>query len=276
LQGLASRAGLDFDVLALPWGSALDSARIRATLGTRGGYAWLWSVATETSTGVANNIDNLKSIAREFDVRLCLDCMSAIGMVPLDLSDVYLASASSGKGLASVAGIALVFAQEDPAINHDAPASLDLALHLRDCEVSFTMPSPLLAALHASLGELIAEGSTRYARIERHDQWLRRAVAHTFRLIGEHSRASGVITLALESSMDSQLLGERLREHGVEIGFESAYLRERRWIQCALMGRYSELTLRRLPQLMQSSRQAPGSNALDKTPAALSHFAFGE
>jgi aspartate aminotransferase-like enzyme len=258
LRGLAERASLAFDTFALPWGHAFDATRIREQLRKRDDYTWLWTVATETSTGLANDLDLLKSIAREFALHLCLDCMSAIGVVQLDLSDVYLASASSGKGLSSVAGIALVFAQEEPRSCEQAPASLDLALHVNERAVAFTLPSPLVAALRASLGELIAEGETRYERIARHDRWLRQSIAATFEIIGEYERASGVVTIALPQHLNAQHIGEQLRAQHVEIGFESGYLREQRWIQCALMGRYSQLALRRLALLLRAACASSG------------------
>jgi aspartate aminotransferase-like enzyme len=276
LQGLAQRAALALDVVAFPWGHAFDLARVRETLSARNDYAWIWTVATETSTGVANEIAALKSVAREFGLRLCLDCMSAIGVVPLDLSDVYLASASSGKGLASIAGLALVFAQASGRACASGPASLDLALHSNEESVAFTLPSPLLAALNASLCELTTDSVARYARIARHDRWLRQTLAPEFEIVGEHASESGVITFALPDRIGSQRLGERLRKRGMEIGFESAYLRERGWLQCALMGRYSELALRRLPMLLRSECAELRSRSLNDTPTALPHFSLRE
>jgi aspartate aminotransferase-like enzyme len=48
---------------------------------------------------------------------VCVDAISSLGSVPLDLADVHLASGVSGKGLGAFPGLAIVF------YNHDiAPA----------------------------------------------------------------------------------------------------------------------------------------------------------
>jgi aspartate aminotransferase-like enzyme len=254
LANIATRAGLVFDALEVAWGEAIALSAVARKL-SADDYGWLWCVATETSTGSHFGIDALQTLAQQNSVRLCLDCMSAVGVAPLSLEKVFLASASSGKGLASVAGLAIVFAQSIPASRTQVPASLDLALHLHDGAVPFTLPSNLLDALHASLRELAPIQSTRYVEIAQDTARLRSALTrHQLApLTGEAHAANGIVTIPLSSNIDSTDIGQRLRSAGIEIGFESDYLRRRNWIQIALMGHYPRAMVERLPELIRES-----------------------
>src|SRR5258708_16213052 len=133
--------------LEWPWGRAWDIDQIASALD---GVGWMWGVHLETSTGLLNDLSAVRDLARERDVKLCLDCVSSVGAVPLDLDGVWLASGVSGKALGSYAGVAAVFASEIPA-PRAVPTYLDLAAALRTEGPRFTFASPLLAALEAAL-----------------------------------------------------------------------------------------------------------------------------
>jgi aspartate aminotransferase-like enzyme len=262
LCGLATRAGLSFSSLRVPWGAYLSMQSVREKIASEH-YGWLWCAVTETSTGARVDVNALKQITRDHGIAVCLDCMSAIGMTALDLSDVHLASASSGKALGSIAGLAIVFAKTRPQPREDIAATLDLALHLREDGVPFTVASPLLRALHASLHETSTNADMRFERIARDSQWLRAALqAHDLKLLLSTNdttdpsiNASGIITVDIENPANAQRVGQALRTHGVEVGFESDYLRRRNWTQIALMGQYSHASLLRLPrQIAQAVR----------------------
>ncbi len=255
LCGLATRAGLSFDTLRVPWGTGISMQRVQEKI-SEAHYEWLWCTATETSTGACVDLNALCALARNHDIALCLDCMSAIGMTELDLSGVHLASASSGKALGSIAGLAIVFAQKRPEPRDDIAATLDLALHLRDDGVPFTIASSLVRALHASLCEITPHPQTRFERIAHDSHGLRSALqARGLKLLIDASDennapylANGIITVALSKPNGARHIGEALRARGIEIGFESDYLRNRNWIQIALMGHYSRASLRSLPE----------------------------
>ena len=42
-------------------------------------------------------------------MKLCVDCISSIGAIPIDLKDVYFASGVSGKAMKSFTGLSFVF-----------------------------------------------------------------------------------------------------------------------------------------------------------------------
>jgi len=105
----ARRFGLNFDALEVPWGEAIDLARVRQMLERTPAPAWLWCTHCETSSGVLNDLPRLGALCSEFQVKLCLDCISSIGTIPVDLTGVYLASCASGKGLRAYPGLSMVF-----------------------------------------------------------------------------------------------------------------------------------------------------------------------
>ena len=65
----------------------------------------------------------------------------------------------------------------------------------------------------------------------------------------------GVITLALPPGTDSQRLGNRLARVGCRIAWESAYLRERNWVQVCLMGAWRPAAVEVLPALLRRYAQ---------------------
>ena len=129
------------------WGSSWDLDRIdRAMHGVR----WVWGVHLETSTGLLNDFTAVRDLARARGVRLCLDCISSLGAVPVDLDGVWLASGVSGKALGSYAGVGMVFAAEVPE-PRTVPRYLDLRESLETEGPRFTFASPMLLALEAAL-----------------------------------------------------------------------------------------------------------------------------
>src|SRR5215471_17561160 len=120
------RAGLQFKAQEYAWGEAFDLTRVRKALESDTAPKWLWCTHCETSSGVLNDLPRLKALCSEFQVKLCLDCISSIGTTPVDLTGVYLASCASGKGLRSYPGIGMVFYHHDPIPSARLPRYLDL------------------------------------------------------------------------------------------------------------------------------------------------------
>ncbi|MGH7942486.1 MAG: aminotransferase class V-fold PLP-dependent enzyme, partial [Limisphaerales bacterium] len=107
----AARMDLDFDTLKFDWGEPIDPGAVRDKLAA--GHAWLWCVHCETSTGLMVDLMALAELCAKTETRLCLDCISTVGAVPMDLSGVYLASCASGKGLRAYPGLSMVFYNHD-------------------------------------------------------------------------------------------------------------------------------------------------------------------
>ncbi|HVE71119.1 MAG TPA: GNAT family N-acetyltransferase [Thermoanaerobaculia bacterium] len=220
----ARRAGLDFEHRRFPWGSAIDP-------GPLDGCSWVWLTACETSTGVLNSVS-----AR--GVKIALDCVSAIGAVPLDLSHVWLASGASGKALASYPGLSFVFYGD--VLPTGGPRYLDLELYAAD-GVPFTHSSNLVRALHAALTRV--DWPAHYEELARTGAWLRARLPNVL-----PGNAPHVITLTVR---DSARAAAELERAGFLVSWASGYLRERNWIQVCLMG---EVPREALPALVRISR----------------------
>jgi aspartate aminotransferase-like enzyme len=146
------------------WGEPLDlAAAVEAARLI--GAKWLWAVASETSTGMLNDVEGLKHLARSHGLALCLDCVSAIGAVPLTLDGVYLASGASGKALASFPGLCFVFYAHDiPAQPERLPRYIDLGYYAVKNGIPFTHSSNLIGALDAALVRFESDEPFRAAR----------------------------------------------------------------------------------------------------------------
>lgn len=234
----ARRHRIPHTVLERSWGHTPNAAEIDEAM-RQSGARWLWAAHCETSTGVLHSLPMLRTIAERHGAKLALDAVSSIGTVPLDLTGVALASASSAKGLGAVAGLAIVLAQAAPAPAPEQLARyLDLGLYLNGDGVPFTGSSPLVGALAASLSD--TDWSARYRAIEEGASQLRARLAHAgVRPVACDGCASPAITtLAVPADRDLVKVGERLEAEGFLLGWRSGYMRERRWIQAAMMGAF--------------------------------------
>lgn len=235
----ARRARMSFDHLRFGWGEPLRIESVE-------GRSWVWITACETSTGVLNDVAPLAEACRARGVRLAIDGVSALGAVPLDLSNVWLASAASGKALAAYPGLAIVFHHYVAVTN--APRYLDLDLYARD-GVPFTHSSNLIRALSTAVARV--DWPAHYAELAATGAWLRsRLRSAGCTLIGEAATpAPHVVTIQVP---DSAATAAALERDGFLVSHASNYLRERNWIQVCLMG---EVPHESLPALVRELRR---------------------
>jgi aspartate aminotransferase-like enzyme len=260
----ARRLGLSPRVLAWDWGKPWDFSAIEREFRTASPGAWVWGVHHETSTGVLNDMKQLVVLAKRYGVRVCLDCVSSLGAVPVDLSDVYLASSGSGKALGSYAGLGLVFA--DPAELAHIPAEsittyLDVPATLATIGPRFTVPSPLVTALDVALlaFDSPAAQAARFKRIARLGASLRthlRELGLTPLAPDAHA-SPAIVTFAAPACESAAAFVQRCREAGFLIAGHSGYLAERGFVQIAVMG---DVTLQHLDTLFARLRtgEQPG------------------
>ncbi|HML96575.1 MAG TPA: aminotransferase class V-fold PLP-dependent enzyme [Thermodesulfobacteriota bacterium] len=251
----ARRFGLAFETLAKGWGETFSRAEIESALDASPGTRWLWAVHSETSTGVLNDLGMLKGVCAARGVKLCLDCISSLGTVALDLSDVYMATGTSGKGLRSFAGLSFVFRGDGAALPPgNLPRYLDLSLYEGSEGPPFTVSSNLLYALR----EALAGGDgweARYAAIRK----LSAAVRLRLREAGlgvvapEGHDAPALVTIALPGEVPSGELGPELEKSGYFLNWRSTYLVRRNWVQIALMGEYDSGAVGRFLDFLASA-----------------------
>jgi aspartate aminotransferase-like enzyme len=157
--------------------------------------------------------------------------------MPVDLTDVFLASGSSGKGLRAYPGLSMVFYRHTvPAAPDKLPRYLDLGFSAQHDGTPFTFSSNLLHALHAAVKHVNWE--RRFAETAEWSTWLREQLVEMgFNLIGNGTLiSSAVVTIALPPEMNSAKIGEAMQEAGYLLSCHSEYLRRKNWIQVCLMG----------------------------------------
>jgi aspartate aminotransferase-like enzyme/GNAT superfamily N-acetyltransferase len=250
----AHRLGLTFEILRADWGAGFNQTALAAAM-RRGRPRWMWAVACETSTGVRNDTPNLRTLCREHGVSLCLDAISAFGLQPLDLAGVHLASATSGKALGALPGIAIVLHDGQLAPAGLVARSLDLDAYRAAGGVAYTQPSNLVAALGAALAR---DWPARWQTVQHADEALRKALqAQGLPVLATEGDAMpGVLTLAIPGSLDAQRLARRMERQGYQLAHRSGYLVQRNWLQICLMGEWEARALEILPEVLATQVQA--------------------
>ena len=240
LKDHARRFGLIFRTLEIDWGMPFDRDQILRLMDEEPDIGWLWAVHCETSTGILNDLDMLKSLCLERGIRLCMDCVSSIGTIPIDLNGIYLASGVSGKGLGAFPGLSMVFYNHEILpLSRTIPRYLDIGLYSMSEGIPFTMSSNLIYALKRALERF--DSGNRYKGLEEISFWLRdelRKIGFNIVAADEHS-SPALITIDLPGWISSENLGLLLEEKGYLLSYRSRYLMRKNWIQISLMSGYT-------------------------------------
>lgn len=244
----ARRFGLTFDTLKFRWGEAFNLEAVQQVLERSATVGWLWCVHSETSTGMLNPLSALQAICAQAGVKLCADCISSVGLMPVNLSGVYLASCASGKGLAGYPGLCMVFHDHPLKSSLRLPRYLDLGWYAEHQGIAFTQSSNLVEALDAAVRR--PEWPKKFADVASVSSWLRRRLRELgFTLMAPDGEATpGVLTVALPENLSSSELGLQLHQAGFLLSYNSDYLRQRNWIQICVMGEYSGQKLEALTE----------------------------
>ncbi|RIU93391.1 aminotransferase class V-fold PLP-dependent enzyme [Oceanobacillus picturae] len=230
----AERLGLYYVKLEKQWNEKVTIKELECYLKTDREISWIWTVHCETSTGYLYDLDKISQLAIDYGVKLCVDACSSVGVVPVNLQDVYLASTVSGKGLGAYPGLGIVFHQEPIEPSNAIPRYLDLGQYTKTDSVPYTHSSNLILALSEAVKRVSLEGKQTLAND------VRSMLTETgFDYLGMEDYSPGIITLPLPSGVSSRTIGDRLKDKGVIVSYESDYLLKRNWIQFALMGDHS-------------------------------------
>jgi len=246
----AGRQGLKFETYQIGWGEPFDLAQVRRRVEQKARPGWLWAAHCETSTGMLNDLPSLKALCAERGIKLCLDCISSIGTVPVDLSGVYLASCVSGKALASFPGLSMVFYNHDLQPAPQLARYLDLGYYAAQQGVPFTTSSNLLYALQTALRRI--DWPKKFAELAKAGAELREDLRGAgLQIVAPSAHATpAVVTLALPREVSSVTIGNQLRSAGYLLSYNSSYLVKRNWIQICLMGEWSREHLEKLPGMI--------------------------
>jgi aspartate aminotransferase-like enzyme len=241
----ANRNGLDFLKHRLQWGQSFSLDGIEKMI-TDHSVKWLLCCHCETSTGMIIDLQRLTELASNHHCQCFVDCMSTLGTMPLDLSGVAMATASSGKGLASIPGLAVVLSNIEPANKVACPVYLDLNHYKTSRGIPFTISSNLLKALYISTRQKLRD--EQYQMIAEYRKIF-------FNLLGDLSLVpfsnehTGVFTIVPPESMLPQLINH-FRKHRLEISYESDYLKKHGWCQLATFGFYTEEQMRQVSEAL--------------------------
>lgn len=194
-------------------------------------------VHCESSTGMLNPLAEIQALCDAHRVKLCVDVVSALGNVELDLSGVYLASGTSSKGVGSFCGLGVVFYNSPlPPSEGRLPRSMDLNKYHSDSGVPYTLSSNLVEALYTALTTIDYAKRRQILYEVSHKLREDLKVLEISPLIeGDHT-APAILTLPLPDAISGLHLGDYLKYKGFLVSYESAYLVRRNWIQICLMG----------------------------------------
>jgi aspartate aminotransferase-like enzyme len=249
----ARRWGLDPQVLTWDWGQPWDLKAVDEALGRLPAGGWVWGVHHETSTGVLNDLPGLVRLAKKRGVRVCADCVSSIGTVDVNLSEVYLATASSGKALGSYAGVAAVFANPADLAHLEpdtVPTYLDVAATLATTGPRFTFPSSLIRALDAALDALATpdQRAARFRQVADTGGYLRsRLAAAGLEPLAPAAVANpAIVTFAPPAGQSAAQFVQQCKDWGFQIAGQSGYLADRGLVQIAVMGAVTKAQIKPL------------------------------
>jgi len=247
----ASRSQLKFEEFSIPWGNSFNLNKIENTLKKNPNIRWIWLTHCETSSGKITKLSALKNICYKQKVKIILDCISTIGNMPVDLNNIYLASAVSGKGIGSFPGLALVFSSYQPTPDKHLPRNLDLGLYQDKKGIPFTISSNLVYALKMAVN--LMNPSDSLFETGEAARFLRKNVKEMgFEAIGDFDNSSSAITtIQLPKTLKSVDIGNKLKKSGFELSFNSEYLVKRNWIQICLMGNWSKTGVNSFPKALK-------------------------
>lgn len=242
----ASRNNLDFMTYQLEWGKIFDLEEIKKMI-SHHSAKWLLFCHCETSTGVINGIKEITDIANKKNCLCFLDCMSTVGTMPLDLSKVAMATASSGKGLASIPGLAVIFSNIELSVKKNIPVYLDLHHYSLKSGIPFTISSNLLKALHVSICQKLQE---------QHFEMLHKYGREFFKILNKYdlipfsNKNTKVFTIVTPQKTQEAFF-HSLTGKKILLSHESDYLKKRQWCQLATFGFYTEIQLNHVLNSLQ-------------------------
>jgi aspartate aminotransferase-like enzyme len=245
---------LKFDVYRKEWGDEYVLAEVEKLLASNKELGWMLFTYCESSTGCLADLAALRALGKKYNVKVCVDAMSAIGNVPLELEGVSIATCSSGKGLASFAGIAIVFTDSELTPDPATPTYIDLGYYFSNNGIPFTISSNLIMALNRAVDHSLKEGQT-----DKINQLSRRLLDKVLRVDGvkvinkDYQFTTHITTIVPSNGISSVELGDLIKASGVETSYNSGYLKVRNQLQIAIMGQHSQEDIDRFVSELESA-----------------------
>lgn len=243
----AARNNISYFKHELEWGEIFDADVINILIQEHK-LKWILCCHCETSTGVINDLEKIMALCKSHRILCFIDCMSSVGTTPLDLSGVTMATASSGKGLASIPGLGIVFSNSHATIKKAASVYLDLAHYDLANGIPFTISSNLVKALYVSILQKLK--ASQFDLLQDYGEKIYRTL-HRYELIPFSESHSKVFTIVTDESSRNISVGMKCP---LKLSYESDYLKRRGWQQLAMFGYYTKEELAYVVDYLGSSK----------------------
>lgn len=250
------RYKMNFSIYKKEWGEHFNFIELRNYI-QKHKPAWILFCHHETSTGVINNLSAITTICSENDTKVYVDCISSIGNIEVDLSRVALATSSSGKGIASFPGLAIVFVNIPLSNSSYIPSYLDLKNYIELGYIPFTLNSNLLFALNIAIGKTMNRDHWR--EIEKLSHYLKNQFNDSgWAVLNKNQVENEFVFSLILRNQGSIEFGDSLKEEGILVSYESNYLKNNNMIQIALMGKHQPKEIQYCIEKMIAVRNIAG------------------
>ncbi len=247
---VAERCGAVVEKIETPWGTVFDqqavidaAKRIRPKL--------VAIVQAETSTGAHQPIDRVGAAVRELGGLFCVDCVTSLGGVPVEIDAWHIDAAYSGTqkcigcppGLSPITlgdrAVEKLLARRKKVQSWYLDLSMVRQYWGQERFYHHTAPINMLYALHESLQAIFEEGlEPRFERHRAMHQLLREGLAELgIRYLSQEGHHRPMLNaVGIPSNKDDAAIRQHLLEaYGLEIGGGLGALKGKAW-RIGLMG----------------------------------------
>ena len=234
MKDVAERLGADVDSLEFEWGTPVLVDQVQSKLGERD-YKIVAMVHAETSTGVANPVEEVGRLVKGMDSLYLVDAVTSLGgmEVSVDKWGIDIIYSGTQKCLSCPPGLSPVSISDRAVealknrVSKVPNWYLDLSMIVNYWEgekraYHHTAPINMIYALHQSLFNLLEEGLEN--AINRHMQYHKKLVAGLEELglemfVDPACRLPMLNAVVVPESVDEAAVRTRLRsEHRIEMG----------------------------------------------------------
>lgn len=220
---IAAAYGANVKRLDVEWGMGIDPDAVQEALAADPAIKVVFATQSETSTGVANDIQGIGKVVREFGKLFVVDAVSSLGAMELKMDEwgVDICVTGSQKALMLPPGLALIAVSERAweAIdtNQNPRFYLDLRAYkksLKDQTTPYTPAVSLIYGLAESLAMLEEEGYENSFRRHLLMRDMVRAAVKALRLpfFAEETYASPTVTAVKGDGFDPEAVRKIMRQ----------------------------------------------------------------